>query len=91
MQKIFHNDEKSEASKNATDWLKTASKTAIQKTVEATGELTANIIPINITRTASRNASKESIRSAPTEYKTRKETYTPLEKRQQIIEELRLK
>ena len=91
MQKIFHNDEKSEASKNATDWLKTASKTAIQKTVEATGELTANIIPINITRTASRNASKESIRSASTEYKTRKETYTPLEKRQQITEELRLK
>ena len=84
------------AKKSTTDAIKTASKRAIQKTAEATGDLIGNKIAHKIT-TVSKKSSAE-LRSklhlqnneATDESKTSKERCTSPEKRQQIIDELRL-
>ena len=77
------------AKKSATDAIKTASKRAIQKTAETTGDLIGNKIADKIT-----SASKTFTKNLPTidedvELTTHKRYITP-EKRQQIIDELRL-
>ena len=74
----------------ATDAIKTASKTAIQKTAEATGDLVGNKIADKIT-----SFSKKSTKKLPTidedaKLTTHKKRYISPEKRQQIIDELRL-
>ena len=80
------------AEKSTTDAIKTASKRAIQKTEEATGNLIGNKIADKIT-----NISKKSSRElhsqnneANDEIEIPKERYISPEKRQQIIDELRL-
>ena len=67
-----------------------ASKRAIQKTAEATGDLVGNKIADKIT-----SVSKKSTKKLPTidkdvELTTYKKRYISPEKRQQIIDELRL-
>ena len=68
------------ATKTGIDAAKTASKMVVQKTPEATGDFTGNKIADKIT---SLGKSKE---------KTKKveEIYVPPEKRQQIIDDLKL-
>ena len=63
--------------KTGIDAAKTASKTVVQKTAEATGDLIGNKIANKIT-----SEGKPKERS--------EETYIPLEKRQQIIHDLKL-
>ena len=81
------------ANKFTTDAIKTASKKAIQKTAEGTGDLIDNKIADKITSTSKspQNASKE-LHSKTDENKIeiRKERYISPEKRQQIIDELKL-
>ena len=77
------------AKKSATDAIKNASKRAIQETAEATGDLVGIKIADKIT-----NVSKKSTKKLPTidedvEWTTHKRYISP-EKRQQIIDELRL-
>ena len=64
------------ATKTETDAAKTASKSVVQKTTEATGDLIGNKIADKIT---SIGKPKET-----------EEIYIPPEKRQQIIDDLRL-
>ena len=64
------------ATKTGTDAAKTASKRVVQKTAEATGDLTGNKIADKITSIGK-----------PKEVE---EIYIPPEKRQQIIDDLRL-
>ena len=68
------------ATKSGTDAAKTASKRVVQRTTEATGDLIGNKIADKVT---SLGKPKE---------KTKKveEIYIPLEKRQQIIDDLNL-
>ena len=66
------------ATKTGIDAAKTASKRVVQKTAEATGDLTGNKIVDKIT---SLGKPKE---------KDIEEIYIPPEKRQQIIDDLRL-
>ena len=68
------------ATKTGIDAAKTASKIVVQKTAEATGDLTGNKIADKIT---SVDKSKEKTKKA-------EETYIPPEKRQQIIDDLKL-
>ena len=70
------------ATKTGTDAAKTASKRVVQKTAEATGDLIGNKIADKI----------NSIGKPKEKEKTREieENYIPPEKRQQIIDELRL-
>ena len=70
------------ATKTGTDAAKTASKRVVQKTVEATGDLIRNKIADKIT---SIGKPKEKEKTKETE-----EIYIPPEKRQQIIDDLRL-
>ena len=70
------------AKKSTADAIKTASKRAIQKTAEATGDLIGNKIADQIT-------SKAKI-SNQQEVDTPKEIYISPEKRQEIIDDLRL-
>ena len=68
------------------DVIKTASKRAIQKTAEATGDLIENKIADKIT-----NPSKKSSKGLQDDEKEiPKERYVSPEKRQQVINELRL-
>ena len=69
------------ATKTGMDAAKTASKRVIQKTAEATGDLIGNKIAEKIT---SIGKPKEK------ETKETEEIYIPPEKRQQIIDDLRL-
>ena len=66
------------ATKTGIDVAKTASKRVVQKTAEATGDLIGNKIADKITSIGK-----------PKEKET-EEIYIPLEKRQQIIDDLRL-
>ena len=71
------------ATKTGIDAAKTASKRVVQKTAEATGDLIGNKIADKITslgKTKSKRKEKEK----------EEEIYIPLEKRQQIIDDLRL-
>ena len=67
--------------KTGIDAAKTASKRVVQKTAEATGDLIGNKIADKIT---SIGISKEKTKEKP------EEIYIPPEKRQQIIDDLRL-
>ena len=72
------------ATKTGIDAAKTASKRVVQKTAEATGDLIGNKIADKITslgKTKSKEKEKE---------KKEQEIYIPPEKRQQIIDGLRL-
>ena len=71
------------AKKSTTDAIKTASKRAIQKTAEATGDLIGNKIADKITSVSKKPRDND-------EKETPKERYISPEKRQQIIDELRL-
>ena len=85
------------AKKSTADAIKIVSKKAIQKTAEATGDLIGNEIADKITN-ISKNSSKKrhsvKLRSqnneANDESEIPKERYISPEKRQQIIDELRL-
>ena len=68
------------ATKTGIDAAKTASKRAVQKTAEATGDLTGNKIADKIT----------SIGKSKEKPKETEEMYIPPDKRQQIIDDLRL-
>ena len=69
------------ATKTGIDAAKTASKRVVQKTAEATGDLIGNKIADKITSLGkTKNKEKEE----------RQEIYIPPEKRQQIIDDLRL-
>ena len=81
------------AKKSATDAIKTASKRAIQKTAEATGDLIGNKITDKITSVSKKSStelhSKElSLNEANNEIP--KERYISPQKRQKIIDGLRL-
>ena len=92
------------AKKYTTDAIKTASKRAIQKTAEATGDLIGNKIVDKITSVSKKKSttefhSKELHNSnnnennnddEDAEITTHKKRYISPEKRQQIIDELRL-
>ena len=82
------------AKKSTTDAIKTASKRAIQKTAEATGDLIGSKITDKITSVSMELHSKESPKELHSqnedEIKIPKERYVSPEKRQQIIDELRL-
>ena len=72
---------------SATDAIKTASKRAIQKTVEATGDLIGNKIADKITSVSKKKSNNN---NDDVELPTHKKRYISPEKRQQIIDELRL-
>ena len=69
------------ATKTRIDAAKTASKRVVQKTAEATGDLVGNKIADKIT-----SLDKTKIK----EKEERQEIYIPPEKKQQIIDDLRL-
>ena len=77
------------AKKSATDAIKTASKRAIQKTAGATGDLIGNKIADKIT-SASKTSHNEEIQSNEVNNEIPKERYISPNKRQKIIDELRL-
>ena len=77
------------ATKSAADAIKTDSKRAIQKTAEATGDLIGNKIADKIT-SVSKKSKKPQNNEANDESEAPKERYISPEKRQQIIDELRL-
>ena len=82
------------AKKSTPDAIKTASKRAIQKTAEETGDLIGNRIADKITSVSKKSSKKshsEELHSQnKDELETPKERYISPEKRQQIIDELRL-
>ena len=69
------------ATKTGIDAAKTASKRVVQKTAEATGDLIGNKIADEITSLG---------KTKGKERKEIEETYMPSEKRQQIMDDLRL-
>ena len=73
------------ATKTGIDAAKTASKRVVQKTAEATGDLIGNKIADKIT-----SVGKTKIKEKKDETNTRQKIYIPPEKRQQIIDDLRL-
>ena len=75
------------AKKSTTGAIKVASKTAIQKTAEATSDLIGNKIADKITK----KSSKELHSQNQNELEIPKERYISPEKRQQSIDELRLR
>ena len=77
------------AKKSTTDAIKTASKRAIQKTTEATGDLIGNKIADKI-KSVSKKPSNNNNNDDGVELTTHKKRYISPEKRQQIINELRL-
>ena len=77
------------AKNSTTDAIKTASKRAIQKTAEATGDLIDNEIADKIT-SISKSPKELHSKTDENEIEIPKERYISPEKRQQIIEELRL-
>ena len=78
------------AKKSTTDAIKTASKRAIQKTAEATGDLIANKIAEKITSVLKKPSNNNNDDDEDVEITTHKKRYISPEKRQQIINELRL-
>ena len=72
------------ATKTGTDAAKIPSKRVVQKTAEAAGDLIGNKIAHKIT-SVGKSKEKEKEKTSKTE-----EIYIPLEKRQQIVEDLRL-
>ena len=77
------------AKKSTIDVIKTASKRAMQKTSEATGDLIGNKIKDKIT-SVSNKSPKELHSQNEDQIELPKERYISPEKRQQIIDELRL-
>ena len=77
------------AKKSTTDAIKTASKRAIQKTAEAIGDLAGNKIADKIT-SVSKKPKQPQNNEVNDESEAPKERYTSPEKRQQIVDELRL-
>ena len=86
--------------KSGTDALKTYSKRLIQKTAEATGDLIANKIAYAVAKTydikitkVSKNTQQINSETVTNEHdkEMRKERYISPEKRQEIIDDLRLK
>ena len=77
------------AKKSTTDAIKTAPKRAIQKTAEATGDLIGDKIADKIT-SVSKKSKKTQNNKANDESEAPEERYMSPEKRQQIIDELRL-
>ena len=77
------------AKKSTADAIKTASKRAIQKTAEATGDLIGNKTADKITSLLKKKLSNNN-NEADEEITTHKKRYISPEKRQQIINELRL-
>ena len=73
--------------KTGLDAAKIASKRVVQKTAEATGDLIGNKIADKIT---SIGKPKEIPKEKPKTKEKPEEIYIPLEKRQQIIDDLRL-
>ena len=69
------------ATKTGIDAAKTASKRLVQKTAEATGDLIGNRIADKITSLRKTNSKEK---------EERQEIYIPPEKRQQIIDDLKL-
>ena len=78
------------ATKSAADAIKTDSKRAIQKTAEATGDFTGNKIADKITIISGWSSRELQNNDANDEIEVPKERYVSPEKRQQIIDELRL-
>ena len=78
------------AKKSTTDAIKTASKRAIQKTAEATGDLIGNKIADKIISVSKKNNDGNNEKKKDVEITTHKKRYISPEKRQQIIDELRL-
>ena len=79
------------ATKSTTDAIKIVSKRAIQKTAKTPGDLIGNKIADKITRKSLKELhSKNNLEEAKNEIEIRKERYISPEKRQQIIDELRL-
>ena len=78
------------AKKSATVAIKTASQRAIQKSAEGTEDLVGNKIADKITSISKKSTKKLPAVNEDEELSTRKKTYISPEKRQQIIDELRL-
>ena len=80
------------AKKSATDSLKTSSKRVIQKTAEATGDLIGNKNANRIIK-ASKSSQQNNSETITNEHDKEipKERYVSPEKRQEIIDELRVK
>ena len=76
------------AKKSAIDAIKTASKRARQKTAEVRGDLVRNKIADKITSISKKKS--DNINNDDVELTTHKKRYISPEKRQQIIDELRL-
>ena len=76
------------ATKTGKDFAKTASKRVIQKTSEATGDLIGNKKADKITSVGKSTNKKE--KDEMNEMNETEEVYNPPEKRQQIINDLRL-
>ena len=76
------------AKKSATDAVKTASKRAIQKTAEVTGDLIGNKIADKVTSVLKKSSAK--LQPENNQSEAPKERYISPEKRQQIIDELKL-
>ena len=72
------------ATKLGVDAVKTASKRVVQKTAEATGDLIGNKIADKITSIGKTKEKEKENTNKP------EEIYIPPEKRQQIIDDLRL-
>ena len=83
-----------ELKKTTTDAIKTASKRAIQKTAEATGDLIGSKIAYKITSVSNKKSAKDlpnyESKEEEVEVTTHKKRWISPEKRQQIIDELRL-
>ena len=77
------------ATKAGIDGAKIASKRVVQKTAEATGDLIGNKIADKIT-SAGKSKSKQKKKDKMNEMNETEEIYIPPEKRQQIINNLRL-
>ena len=78
------------AKKSTTDAIKAASKRAIQKTAEATGDLIGKKIADKITRISRKSSNNNNNNNDEVELTTHQKGYISPEKRQQIINELRL-
>ena len=82
------------AKKSTADAIKTASKRAIQKTAEANGDLIDNKIAEKITSVSNKKTAKElpneETKEQDVAITSHKKRYISPEKRQQIIDELRL-
>ena len=78
------------AKESTTDAIKNASKRAIQKTVQATGDLIGNKIADKITNISKKSSRELQNNEVNDELETPNERYISPEKRQKIIDDLRL-